>query len=278
MSARRSDRVRELFDEVADLEHGARVAYLEREEPDVGVRDEVLELIGYDEAPAEILDVTVDVLAGVAGAATPDAESYLGRRIGPYHIEGVLGNGGMGTVFLAKRDDIGLQVALKLVRGALGEPSRIARFQQETAVLARLNHPFIAQLVDAGVADDGTPFLAMEYVRGSPINVWCAEQHLSTEKMLGLFVELCDAVSFAHQHLVVHRDIKPLNILVTAEGVVKLLDFGVAKLLDDDQESVETTAGTRLFSPEYASPEQVLGAPVSMATDVHGLGVLLYKL
>jgi tetratricopeptide (TPR) repeat protein/predicted Ser/Thr protein kinase len=278
MSMRRSDRIRELFDEVADLDQRSRVAFLEREEPDAGVRDEVMELVGFDEHPAGILEVTVDALAGLAGAATPDADSYIGRRVGPYRVEGVLGSGGMGTVFLAKRDDIGLQVALKLVRGALGDPGRLTRFRQEAAVLARLNHPFIAQLVDAGVADDGTPFLAMEYVRGSPINVWCDEQRLPVAKLLKLFVELCDAVSFAHQHLVVHRDIKPLNILVTPEGVVKLLDFGVAKLLGDESEAIDTTAGARLFSPEYASPEQVLGAPVSMATDVHGLGVLLYKL
>jgi tetratricopeptide (TPR) repeat protein len=278
MTSRRSDRVRELFDEVADLEHGARVAYLEREEPDSGVRGEVLELVGFDDHPAGILDATVDALAGAAGAATPDVATYVGRRVGQYRIEGVLGHGGMGTVFLAKRDDIGLQVALKLVRGALADPGRLARFRQEAAVLARLNHPFIAQLVDAGVSDDGTPFLAMEYVRGSPINAWCEREHLDVARTLRLFAELCDAVSFAHQHLVVHRDIKPLNILVTPEGVVKLLDFGVAKLLDDDEESVQTSAGARLFSPEYASPEQVLGAPVTMATDVHGLGVLLFKL
>src|SRR5262249_36581669 len=159
-----------------------------------------------------------------------------------------------------------------------GDPTRVARFRQESSVLARLNHPFVAQLVDVGVADDGTPYLAMEYVRGVPITMWCAQHKLSVAQRLRVFVGLCEAVSSAHQNLVVHREIKPLNILVTAEGVVKLLDFGVAKLLDDEEDTVQTTAGTRLLSPEYASPEQVLGSPVSMATDVHALGILLYEL
>jgi hypothetical protein len=279
VSSRRSDRVRELFDEVADLDRGARVAYLERQEPDAGVRQEVLELVSADDHPVAILDATLDELAGAAGASSPDHEALIGRKVGPYRLEDILGHGGMGTVFLAKRDDIGQTVALKLVRGAIGDPGRLARFRQEASVLARLNHPFVAQLVDVGVDTDGTPYLAMEYVRGTIITDWCDIQKFDASKRLKLFIELCDAVAFAHQHLVIHRDIKPLNVLVTPEGVVKLLDFGVAKLMDAEEENrVQTTAGARLFSPEYASPEQVLGAPVSTATDVHGLGILLFEL
>jgi tetratricopeptide (TPR) repeat protein len=277
-SISRAGRIRELFDEVADLEHAAQVAHLERSEPNADVRREVLELLGFDEKPLAMLDATPEVLAEAAGAAAPDLSTYVGRRIGPFLIEQVLGQGGMGSVFLARREDVGLTVALKLVRGALGDPVRVARFRQEASVLARLNHPYIAQLIDVGVAEDGTPYLAMEYVRGNPITTWCVEQRLDVPGRLRLFAELCDAVAFAHQQLIVHRDLKPLNVLVSPEGVVKLLDFGVAKLLDEDEDAVHTTANTRLLSPEYASPEQVMGTPVTTATDVHGLGILLFEL
>jgi serine/threonine-protein kinase len=185
----------------------------------------------------------------------------------------------MGTVYRAVREDLGNHVALKVVRGALGDPIRLARFRQEQRVLARLEHEHIARLLDAGVAPDETPYLVMEYVEGVPVTTWCDERGLDVEARLRLFLDVCDAVAFAHRHAIVHRDLKPSNILVTADGKAKLLDFGIAKLLqDDDVDSALTATGARVLSLTYAAPEQIRGEPVTTATDVHGLGTLLYEL
>lgn len=280
MTLSRAERVRTLFDEVVDLAPAERITWLERSGAPPDVQAEVLELVRADEAPHTILDASHDALAEAAGVTTEGSvESFLGRNVGPYRIIDVLGHGGMGAVFLAERADVGLKVALKLVRGLLGDPSRIARFRREERALARLSHPFIAQLLDVGVAEDGTPYLAMGYVQGRPITAWCSEQALDVAGRLRLFLDLCDAVAFAHRHLVVHRDIKPSNVMVTPEGRVMLLDFGVAKMLEEgDEDRGLTHTGSRVLSPEYASPEQVRGEPVSTATDVHGLGVLLYEM
>ena len=204
----------------------------------------------------------------------------IGSHIGAYKILRELGHGGMGTVFLAERDDeqYRRQVAIKLINPGLGGESIRKRFRNEMQILADLNHPNIARLFDGGETADGVPYLVMEYVEGTPINRYCDEQRLSTEQRLRLFCAVCDAVQYAHQHLVIHRDIKPGNILVTSEGP-KLVDFGIAKLLDRGRAVPDATATAMPFmTPEYASPEQVHGVSVTTATDIYSLGVVLYEL
>jgi serine/threonine protein kinase/tetratricopeptide (TPR) repeat protein len=203
--------------------------------------------------------------------------------VGPYRILREIGHGGMGTVYLAERADQQFQktVAVKLLPAwSAGDERLIRRFHDERQILAALDHPDIARLLDAGVTDEGLPWFAMEYVEGIPIDRHCDERRLEIEDRLALFCRVCGAVQYAHRHRVVHRDLKPANILVTSEAGVKLLDFGIAKLLSSDAGAVATLtlAGERLLTPLYASPEQLRGEPVSAATDVYALGVLLHRL
>jgi serine/threonine-protein kinase len=206
-----------------------------------------------------------------------------GAQLGPYRIEAPIGAGGMGEVWLARRDD-GLyqgQVAIKTLHPYFGGGALRERFLREAQILGRLQHPGIARLLDAGVAADGGVYLVLEYVKGAAIDTWCDEHRLGIEARLQLFLEVCAAVTQAHVNLVVHRDIKPSNILVTHNGQTKLLDFGVAKLLETEPRAGahELTRMTgRIFTPEYAAPEQILGEPVTTATDVYSLGVLLHVL
>ena len=206
-----------------------------------------------------------------------------GAQLGPYRIESRIGAGGMGEVWLASRDD-GLyqgQVAIKTLHPYFGGGALRERFLREALILGRLQHPGIARLLDAGVAADGGVYLVLEYVRGAAIDGWCDERKLDVEARLQLFLEVCSAVTQAHSNLIVHRDIKPSNILVAGDGQVKLLDFGVAKLLETDPPAgqAELTRMTgRIFTPEYAAPEQILGEPITTATDVYSLGVLLHVL
>lgn len=275
----RADRIRDLFDRVAELpREEAEAVVAEEEDPEV--REGVLALLVADEIPHPILAATPDELAAVVdGSDEAAVHALLGTTVGPYRIERLIGIGGMGAVYLAVREDLGLRVALKLLRGALGDPHRVARFKQEERVLAQLTHPLIARILDAGVAPDGTPWLAMAYVDGEPMTEWCRERKLPVLDGLALFTDLCEAVAFAHENLVVHRDLKPSNVLVTPEGVVQLLDFGVAKLIDEEIDQPGLThTGMRVVSPAYATPEQVLGGPITTATDVYGLGLLLYEI
>ena len=210
--------------------------------------------------------------------------SLAGQRLGPYTLEAPLGQGGMGSVWLARRTDGRYEgeVAIKFLNLALLGPTGEARFRREGTLLARLTHPNIARLIDAGVAEHGQPYLVLERVDGRPLDQYCEQERLSPLDRVRLFHQLLDAVAHAHAHLIVHRDLKPSNILVTRQGVAKLLDFGIAKLVDDEQDQVTrstiTQSGIGAFTPEYAAPEQVRGEPVSAATDVYGLGVLLYRL
>ena len=207
--------------------------------------------------------------------------AQAGNRIGPYKIVREIGRGGMGAVYLAERDDdhYRLRVAIKLIKPGLGGDRIQRRFRNEMQILAELNHANIARLLDGGETADGVPYLVMEYVDGSPINQYCDDKQLSIEQRLKLFRTVCAAVQYAHQHLVIHRDIKPGNILVTSEGVPKLVDFGIAKLLDQTTGGPELTATAMPFmTPHYASPEQLRGESVTTATDVYSLGVVLYEL
>jgi len=212
--------------------------------------------------------------SATVAAAMP---SWVGRRLGPYRIVGEVARGGMGSVFRAVRDDDEYHkiVAIKLIRPDLGGEAVAARFRMERQILAGLDHPNIARLIDGGTTEDGLPYLVMDYVEGEPIDRYCNRMLLGVRERLQLFCEVCAAVQFAHQHLVVHRDLKPSNILIDRDGKVKLLDFGIARLIDADADNPTTLTA---FTPEYASPEQVKGEPITTASDIYSLGVLLYRL
>jgi tetratricopeptide (TPR) repeat protein len=204
-------------------------------------------------------------------------DAFTGAMIGAYRVVRPLGEGGMGSVFLAVRDDAQFdqRVAIKLVRGGAAADSLVRRFLQERQILAALEHPNIARLIDGGTTRDGLPYLVMEYIDGVPLDRYCAEQRPPTRAKLELFLQLCDAVQYAHRNLVIHRDLKPANVLITSEGMPKLLDFGIAKLTSP---TPTDRTMTRMMTPDYASPEQLRGEPVSTATDVYSLGVLLYEM
>src|SRR5262245_28756322 len=204
-------------------------------------------------------------------------------RVGPYRLIREIGRGGMGTVLLAVRSDDAFQkrVAIKVLRRGMDTDAIVGRFRHERQILASLEHPHIASLLDGGTTDDGLPYFVMEYVDGQLVTDYCDAKALDTTSRLELFRKICAAVQHAHQNLVIHRDIKPANVLVTSDGTPKLLDFGIAKLLNPDpgvQTLAATIAGSPLMTPEYASPEQVRGETVTTATDVYSLGVLLYEL
>ena len=214
----------------------------------------------------------------VRRSAAIEIEAPLPRN---YRVLGALGEGGMGAVYLAERvdGDLGQRVALKLLNAAaLPDGALARRFAIERRILASLHHPNIAHLVDAGISSAGRPFLAMEYVEGEHIDTWCRDRALPLRARVELFLKVCAAVEYAHRHLVIHRDIKPANILVGADGEPKLLDFGIARLLDDGADDLRTETGMRALTLAYASPEQVAGKPLSTATDVYSLGVVLYQL
>jgi serine/threonine protein kinase len=217
-------------------------------------------------------------------AAYRAAQSMIGRRLGAYRIVEEIARGGMGAVYKAKRDDqeFNKEVAIKVIRAELAS-SRIAeRFRAERQILANFDHPHIARLIDGGEGDYGEPYIVMEFVSGFPIDTYCDMKLLTTRQRLQLFIDICSAVHYAHQRLVVHRDLKPSNVLVNHAGEVKLLDFGIAKLLDSDQRdhgnaSANPTVANAM-TPAYASPEQVKGETITTASDVYALGVLLYRL
>ncbi len=259
-------RVRDLFQQAVSLEGAARDELLARCE-DVRVREEVLALLESHDEAGGFLETSI--------FNRPQIPS--GTSIGPYRIVASLGEGGMGSVFLGVRDDDEFEqrVAIKLIRGGAAGESIMRRFRQERQILAALEHPNIARLLDGGTTRDGVPYLVMEYVDGIEIDRYCEEKQCSIAERLRLFLLLCDAVQYAHRNLVIHRDIKPGNVLITSDGVPKLLDFGIAKLISHD--TSEATV-TQLMTPDYASPEQLRGEPVSTATDVYSLAVLLYRL
>jgi eukaryotic-like serine/threonine-protein kinase len=263
--------VRGIFQAAVELPAPDRRALLDRECRDDAVRAEVESLLAAHDTAGGFLEKSIWQLID-----TDDPQRLAGTAIGPYRLVRSLGHGGMGTVFLAVREgsDFEQRVAIKLVRGAAAGEALVRRFRQERQILAALEHPNIARLVDGGTTSDGLPYLVMEYVDGVPIGEYCRGR--GEGEMLRLFLQLCDAVQHAHRSLVIHRDLKPGNVLVTADGVLKLLDFGIAKLTSGELRSDEPA--TRLMTPEYASPEQLEGKPVTTASDVYSLGVLLCEL
>ncbi|NYZ63388.1 serine/threonine-protein kinase [Luteimonas deserti] len=260
------DRLLELDPEARAL----RLAALRAADP--ALADELDALLALDADAGGFLEESI--VAGLAGACH-------GARIGPYALDRLLGEGGMGQVWLAHRAD-GLyerRVALKLLRPGLADPGLRLRFTRERQILARLEHPHIAHLLDAGIDASQQPYLALDYVDGAPITDWCHRRHLLVPRRIRLFLQVCAAVSHAHASLIVHLDLKPSNILVTDDGNVRLLDFGIAKLLDtQDHGPEQTRSGMRAFTLHYAAPEQVRGEPVTTMTDIYALGVVLHEL
>jgi len=276
MEGQRWDRVEELFHQAADLPRPDQQAFLEAAcGGDESIRAEVAAMLEEDSRSASLLDRDLghvaDALLG-AGTVLP------WKEIGKYRILRPLGEGGMGVVYLAEREDLGNQVAIKILRDSWFSTARRERFAREQKTLAALNHPSIARLYDADTSADGTPWFVMEYVDGLPLVEYCERNHCSLETRLKLFRGICDAVEYAHQNGIIHRDLKPSNILVRKDGSVKLLDFGIAKQLDLDTPVDQTRTGTHLLTPAYASPEQIFGLPVTIQSDVYSLGVILYEL
>lgn len=277
MTPERWQQIRAAFDEALRLEGAARAAHLASLEADAELHREVLSLLKAEEAAEGFLDTAAP---GPLGRPAPQAE--LPRAaVGPYTLVRELGHGGMGTVYEATRSgDFAKKVALKIVRRGMDTDFILERFRTERQILAALEHPNIAQLLDGGTTDDGLPYFVMSFVDGEPIDRYCERLALDTPARLALFRQVCDAVDYAHRSLVVHRDLKPANILVDRQGVPRLLDFGIAKLLarEGAEHQATTAAELRLLTPEYASPEQVKGERVTTASDVYSLGVLLHEL
>ncbi|MGN6519647.1 MAG: protein kinase domain-containing protein [Dokdonella sp.] len=284
MDARRWQRARDLFDRLADLPGSAWHERLLVEcGDDAQLRDEVLSMLRADAAASPRTDVSAhaplvlqDLAERIADDEARSARAAAGRLVGPFRLVREIGRGGMGAVWLAERADgaYAQQVAIKLIRGAWDADEAHARLRSERQILAGLQHPNVAHLVDGGVTADGKPWLALEYVDGEDLLAWCDRRRVGIERRLRLLLTVCSAVSHAHQRLVVHRDLKPSNILVGQDGVAKLLDFGIAKLVDGPAAGVEAT---RLFTPEYAAPEQLRGEAVTTGVDVYALGLLLYE-
>jgi tetratricopeptide (TPR) repeat protein len=276
-------KVKEIFLDALEVETGKRNDFIAKAcQGNAAMQTEIESLLVSHKAAGEIYN-------------TPAAERvtvYAGRvenffvppqRVGNYKIIREIGRGGMGAVYLAERDDdeFKKQVAIKFIKNSFGNTESVRRFRQERQILAALEHPNIARLLDGGTSTMGsTPFLVMEFIDGVALNEFCVQNKLSTDERLRLFIQICEGVQFAHRNLIVHRDLKPSNILVTTDGVPKLLDFGIAKLLGANfaDVSVETATAQRLLTPAYASPEQSRGEIVTTATDVYSLGVILSEL
>jgi eukaryotic-like serine/threonine-protein kinase len=283
IDSKKWERLQELFSRAVDLIPAERDALVNKETAgDPELREELLGLLACDTGKST--GPLTTALGAALDATTRDRRrALLGKVVGNYKLTSVLGHGGTGTVYLGERADrqYSAQVAVKIVDSATVQGDLGMRFRAERQILASLNHANIARLLDAGETDEGQPYLIMEYVHGEPVDRFCDRQQLGINGRLELFLEICAAVQYAHQNLIVHRDLKPANILVTGEGRAKLLDFGIAKLLDVGEAAsvlALTRMNDRLLTPEYASPEQILGRPVTTASDVYALGVVLYEL
>ncbi|HEU0210150.1 MAG TPA: serine/threonine-protein kinase [Candidatus Udaeobacter sp.] len=275
----RAQRIAEVVKSAIELAPEDWKAFLDEEcRSDEAMRAEIESLLKHQKHVTRFIEEPALHLA--AETFVRDSTHPAGQIIGDYEVLSLIGSGGMGDVYLAQDRQLHRRVALKLVRRGMDSEDIVRRFQREEFLLASLNHPNIAQLYGSGITAEGIPFFAMEYVEGIRIDQFCNEKRLSLRSRLELFRKICGAVHYAHQHLVVHRDIKPSNILVTVEEEPKLLDFGIAKLLDPDPALAfaQTITEMKALTPEYASPEQLKGESVTTATDIYSLGVVLYEL
>src|SRR5205823_3967580 len=281
MTPERWRQMKELLGTVLELDPAKRTGYLDQAcGNDAELRMDLERLLAAGEKagthflshPAVLREFILDFPQLV--------ETWIGRRIGSYELVEEIGVGGMGEVYRAVRadDEYRKEVAIKLVRSGQDSGFVLHRFKNERQILAGLDHPNIARLLDGGTTEQGLPYFVMEFIEGQRIDEYCDAQKLATTERLKLFLPVCSAVQYAHQRLIIHRDIKPGNILVTPEGVPKLLDFGIAKLLDPAEGVTArlTATGMRLMTPNYASPEQVRGEAVTTATDIYSLGAVLF--
>lgn len=300
MSPERWKKIEDIFQEALDIAPSERQKFIEEScDDDAELRDEVEKLVARFESDEEFLESPVwtdsillqkSLKQQIASSldeeisdSSAKSKSLIGKKIGVYRLTKELGKGGMGMVYLAERTDgeFHQKVAIKLIKRGMDTDFIIKRFRHERQILATLNHPNIAQLLDGGTTNDDLPYFIMEYVEGSPINRYCEKKNCNLRQKLELFLSICSAISYAHKRKIIHRDIKPSNILVTEDDIPKLLDFGIAKILDPDsfEEAVtQTETQMRLMTPEYASPEQVKGEQLTPASDQYSLGILLFEL
>jgi eukaryotic-like serine/threonine-protein kinase len=276
------DDAKRLFHAAMTLAPSDRDAYLREACVDAPeLLSEVQSLLAWADESGDFLETPIVRVADLP-LGVPETDALIGQSLGPWRIVDIIGRGGMGVVYRAERADAAFRrpAAIKVVRRGAHAMDIIERFHRERETLAALDHPNIARVMDGGSTPDGEPYFVMEYVDGVPVDKYCDEQRLSVNQRLAIFRTICDAVQYAHQTLVVHRDIKPDNILVSRDGVPKLLDFGIARLLSAESplEDESGTAATWLMTPDYASPEQMHGRAVTTATDVYSLGVLLHVL
>ncbi len=277
MDTARWSRIQTLFHDAADLPQSEQYPFLTKScGDDESLIGDVLAMLQADVRGSSLLDSD---MAQVADKLLGHPAPLPFKEVGPWRIKRVLGEGGMGVVYLGERDDLGNMVAIKILRDAWLSPARRERFASEQRTLAQLNHPSIARLYDANTLPDGTPWFVMEYVEGVPLTEYCARHEAPVGERLRLFRDVCAAVHHVHLHAVIHRDLKPSNILVRPDGSVRLLDFGIAKQLDGfDAPADQTRTGLRLMTPAYAAPEQLRGDGVGIYTDIYALGVVLYEL
>lgn len=282
MTPQRWKQIEALFEHTLELPPDRRPAFLQKHcDGDDELRREVQSMLDSHARAGSFIDQP-SLFVATEEIGELDSAVASGQLIGAYRVVRELGRGGMGAVYLAERADEQYQkcVAIKLIKRGMDTDSVLRHFRNERQILASFDHPNVARLLDGGATEDGLPYLIMEYVEGLPIDNYCETHDLLLNERLQLFREVCAAVTYAHRHAVIHRDIKPSNILVTSDGAPKLLDFGIAKILQpgDALEASATMTGLRLLTPEYASPEQVQGKPVTTATDVYSLGIVLYQL
>ena len=283
MNPERWAKINELFDAAMELDSNVRDEFLQKQcADDRELRDQVEKLLSSQDSATDQGFLQPNAL-NLRDQLPSDKCEMIGQNLGPYQIKRRIGSGGMGNVYLAARkEDFQQRVAIKLLKRGMDTDEILKRFRREIRVLAALGaHPNIARLIDAGTTPDGLPYFVMEYVEGKEIDRYCDSQRLSITDRLALFQSVCSAVHFAHQHTVIHRDIKPSNILVSRDGLPKLIDFGIAKLTAPElgaETAVPTRTEFRAMTPEYASPEQVLGESITTSSDVYSLGVVLYQL